>query len=99
MINLNQPLEPFEAGVLANVDELVEMGIPRDMADRCVRLAIDCRDVVYDQLDRIDYELSDFNDRTLAKSLLTGELYNWGQSRAEFAKLALLLIAAQYRGN
>lgn len=101
MTDLNfQPLSDSEAGVLANVDELVEMGIPRDLAERATRAAIQALDDTLNPiLERFDTNFPNLNERTLAKSLFVGGLHNYTRERANLCTMTLILVAAQYRGN
>lgn len=97
--DLNKPLDRSEAGILASVDELVEMGIPRDMADKAVRLAISCCDRVWDGLDRINAEMPDLNTKALTKALFIGGLFNWIEPRAALAQVSVMIVARHYRGK
>lgn len=101
MTNLNfEPLSANEAAILGNVDELVEMGIPRDMADRATRAAIQALDdTVNPILDRFNNQFPSLNERALVKSLFLGGLHNYTTSRARLIQTALLVVIAHYKGD
>lgn len=78
---------PREDRLLANIDVLVELGIPREVAERSARWAFEALDkAIYQNLRDINKACStnsqdDMLERTIRRSLFMGGLQNWLDSK------------------
>lgn len=86
-----------QAAVMLNIDELVELGIPRKVAAPTVEEVIRKLDTVYEALDDFDKLYPSLNQRTLAKALFIGGLVNFSLLRVEITQLALSTLVRHYQ--
>lgn len=93
-------LSDDQAAALVNVDELVELGIPREVAEPVVVKVLAALDRVYSGLDDFEKSYPDLHQRVLAKTLFIGGLVNYTSDKEVPTALALhTLIQLYSRGN
>lgn len=93
-------LSDDQAAALVNVDELVELGIPREVAEPVVVKVLAALDQVYAGLDDFEKTYPDIHRRVLAKALFIGGLANFSLPRAAMTEITLQALIQLYsRGN
>ena len=89
-------LSDDQAAALVNVDELVELGIPREVAEPVVVKVLAALDQVYSGLDGFERAYPDLHQRVLAKTLFLGGLINFCLPRAAVTELTLTHLIRHY---
>lgn len=100
MTDLNQAFAPasgLEQGILANVDELVELGLDRGKIEPIVRLAIS-------HLAEFTTSLRDYpeahglflHDASFCRALIVGGLAHWMQDKEIVCSLAIQAYINRY---
>lgn len=85
-----------ERQVLRNVDLLVGLGVPREIAERAARRAIFDLEKVLDALEAYD-GLADFKECQLTKALFIGGLCNWADDMSLRTEIAMKALIELYR--
>lgn len=89
-------LSDEQAAVLVNVDELVELGIPREVAEPVVAKVLSALDRIYSALDDFEKSYPDLHQRALAKALFIGGLINYTSDKEVPTFLALHVLIQHY---
>lgn len=89
-------LSDEQAAALVNVDELVELGIPREVAEPVVVKVLAALDRVYSGLDDFEKSYPDLHRRVLAKTLFLGGLVNYTSDKEVPTALALHALIQHY---
>lgn len=96
---LFMPVSDGELSLLANIDALVEAGVPRDMAERLCRWAFSALDqAIHDTMEQVN-EVPDILERTLMRSLFLGGFLNWANQVTEVAVLATTFAIAEIQAR
>lgn len=89
-------LSDDQAVALANVDELVELGIPREVAEPVVAKVLAALDRVYSALEDFEKSYPDLHRRCLAKTLFIGGLVNYTSDKEVPTALTLHALIQHY---
>lgn len=89
-------LSDDQAAALVNVDELVELGIPREVAEPVVVKVLAALDQVYSALDDFEKSYPDLHRRVLAKTLFIGGLVNYTSDKEIPTALTLHALIQHY---
>lgn len=86
----------LERQVLRNVDLLVGLGVPREIAERASRRVIPDLEKVLDTTDTYD-NIVDFKEKHLTKALFIGGLCNWADDMSLKTTVAMEALIELYR--
>lgn len=89
-------LSDEQAAALVNVDELVELGIPREVAEPVVVKVLAALDRVYSALDDFEKSYPDLHRRVLAKTLFIRGLVNYTSDKEIPTLLTLHALTQHY---
>ena len=89
-------LSDEQAAALVNIDELVELGIPREVAEPVVVKVLFALDRVYSGFGDFDKSYPDLHRRVLAKTLFVGGLVNYTSGREVPTALTLHALIQYY---
>lgn len=89
-------LSDDQAAALVNVDELVELGVPREVAEPVVVKVLAALDRVYSGLDDFERSYPDLHQRVLAKALFVEGLVNFSLPRATMTEVILQALIQHY---
>lgn len=89
-------LSDEQAAVLVNVDELVELGVPREVAEPVVAKVLAALDRVYSALDDFERSYPDLHQRVLAKTLFLGGLVIYTSDKEIPTALTLHALIQHY---
>lgn len=89
-------LSDEQAAALVNIDELVELGIPREVAEPVVVKVIAALDRVYSGLGDFEKSYPDLHQRALAKTLFIGGLVSFTSDKEVPTALALHVLIQYY---
>lgn len=89
-------LSDDQAAALVGIDELVELGIPREVAEPVVVKVLAALDRVYSGFGDFDKAYPDLHQRVLAKALFVGGLANFSFPRAAMTEVTLQALIQYY---
>jgi len=89
-------LSDEQAAALVNVDELVELGIPREVAEPVVVKVLAALDQVYSALDDFEKSYPNLYQRCLADTLFIGGLINYTSGKEVPTALTLQALTQYY---
>jgi len=89
--------DPRDQSLLANIDELVEHGVPRDVAERVATWAFEALDsAIHGRMAEIDKH-PDILERTLMRTMFLGGIWNWLEPKVELITFATISAFQAYR--